>query len=173
MNLGTGGMAMREMSDDNPMGDDEELDMSDVGSDMDDMGDLEDEDLGDLEDEDLGDLEDEDLGDLQEVDLAVLRRVLEEVESGEKTAEEAYEECCGEGTGNVPGLETDLNDLESDLGDLESDVDDLESDEGLEDDRLGLEDDRLGLEDKSYSECMESVKRIANMLTEDPDVFTR
>jgi hypothetical protein len=75
-----------------------------------------------------------------------------------------------QGGSDLPGEE-----LESDLGGLdlddESGLGDALADEGP---GPGLEDEGLGgLEDEgdTYGECLESVQRIASMLTDDPDIF--
>lgn len=104
--------------------------------------------MDDMGMEDEMDMEDE-LEEKVEVDPSLLRQLLSDVEMGEKTADEAYDECCG-------GGEEDLGGMDELGGDDFGGMDDVE--EGL---------GGLG----SYGECMEGVDRIAKMLTEDPDVF--
>jgi hypothetical protein len=119
---------------------DMEMGGDDMGPPMDDMGG---DDMG------MGDEMGDDMGsEMLEVDSTQLRELLDAVEMGEKSADEAYEECCASG-------EEDLGELEDDMGG---------------DDMGGPPmDDMSGLDD--LGECMESVDRIASMLTEDPDVF--
>lgn len=87
-----------------------------------------------------------DLEDDLEDDMSVtcnkdeLQEVLNAVEIGEKSAEEAFSQLCDEG-----GC------MDDDM-DVDMDVD-------------------MDIEDEVYDECMESVSRIASMLTEDPDVL--
>lgn len=167
--MGDGGLA-REAEDDEFMGADEELDM-DAGVDLDNLEDEEELDLGadddlGLGDEDLGDEGLDAEGDMQEVSLTTLRRVLDAVERGEMSADEAYDECCGGGADL--GADEDLGADDLDLG---GDDELMSADEELDlDDDLDLGDEDLG---ESYNECLESVDRIASMLTEDPDIFTR
>ncbi len=127
--------------------------LSDEGDeDFDDEG-LGDEDFGD---EDFGD---EGLGDEDEecsVNKDELRQLLDDVESGEVSADEAFEQLC--------------NSDDLDLGDEGLDdegLDDL-GDEGLDD--LGDEDD---LNEEVYDECMEGIVKIASMLTDDPDIMQK
>lgn len=92
------------------------------------------------ESSDLGpDLEDQ--ANMVEVDREELRKVLSDVEMGEVSADEAYENLCGGCDDGDMGLDSDL-----DMGD-------------------DMDDEMLGEVDF----C--SVNRIANMLTEDPDVM--
>ena len=155
-------------------GDDMDLDVpeglgdEDMDMDMDEEPGLEDDgfDLG-LDDE--GPMEEENLG---EVDLTALRRVLDEVEAGDKTADEAYDECCGEDSGAdmLSGDDLDLgeDDLGGELGD-DMGMDDMDFD--LEDDDgMGMDDELMPESRGVRMEC-ESIDRIANMLTEDPDIF--
>ena len=75
----------------------------------------------------------------------------------DKARDMAWEECCGEGA-------DDLGD--EDLGGM----DDL----GGEDLGGGDLDDEIGGVDEDFDdfgECMEGIKRIANMLTDDPDIM--
>jgi hypothetical protein len=162
MTVSTGGIAAEGFGDEEMMGADEELDLG--GGGLDDVGDLDD----DLGGDDLGglDLGEEDPGaeDLQEVDMNKARRLLDEVESGEKSADQAMEELSG--GGDLPA--DDLGGDELDLGDELAD-----EGPGLEDEGPGLEDEGLDLggDEGSFGECYESVQRIASMLTDDPDIF--
>ena len=148
-----GGVSREALDDEELMGSSEELDMGEPG--LEDIGGEEDLGMGLGDEEGLGD----EGSDLQEVDTTVLRRVLDEVESGQKSADEAYDECCGEGMDM--GAE-DMGGMD-DMGMDDMDMDDMGGEEDLD---LGEEAPM-----QSYSECMENVTRIANMLTEDPDIF--
>ena len=115
---------------------------------------LEDE-LGDgLEDEGLGD----ELGDEEdsvECSKAELQELLSAVEMGETSAEEAFDQLCAggcdeglDGLGDEGGLGDELGGLGDELG------------------GGGLDSPVGGLDP------MESITRIANLLTEDPDIFS-
>lgn len=163
--LGTGavGIGMEAEGEEEFMGADEELDM---GAE-DELEGLEDEGLGDPGlDMDLGDAGGEGESDLKEVDLTVLRSLLDEVERGELTADEAYDQCCGDAEGG------DLGGLADELDGMPSSSSPPRSSGGGEE-LAGLDDDDMDMGRGKFSECMESVQRIANMLTEDPDIFSR
>jgi len=141
-----------------PLGEDEfDLDGGDdLGGDLgNDLGGLGGEDDLDL---DGGSLDDE-LGgdDMVEVDSETLRQILDDVEAGAKSADEAWEACCGN--------------AEEELGDEMGMGDEIGGEPGLDD----LESESMGMGGIA-SECGGvyegvDVNRIASMLTDDPDVF--
>jgi hypothetical protein len=147
MGLGMGAVAG------GPMGEDD-LDMGPPGMDddpMDGMG---------MDDDPMGGMgeEGEEESECVECGKDELRSLLDEVEMGEKSAEEAFDQLCS----------ADMDDMDMD-------------DEGLED-ALGMDDDPMdpmgamaGSGDDhgmgGLGECMESVQRIANLITEDPDIL--
>ena len=61
------------------------------------------------------------------------------------------------------------DDLDDDMGGLDDDMD-LGDPGDLDDDMAGLDDD-VDLDDDPFDECMESIQRIAGMLTDDPDIL--
>jgi hypothetical protein len=109
-----------------------------------------------LEDE-LGDELGEEGDECIECDKGELRELLEAVEMGEMGAEEAFDKLCA---GDEEGLEDELG------GELGGPMDDLGGGGGM-DDLGGGGGGGLGDEFR-----MESVQRIANLLTEDPDIFS-
>lgn len=138
---------MSPQDEEQPMGEDG----LDLGGPPEDLG-------GGLGDDGLGDeLGGDSLGDelsdggMVEVDGETLRQLLDDVEAGAKTADEAYDECCG------GGGEEELGGLDDELG-----GDELES-EGL---GMGAVASECG----GMYEGVD-VNQIANMLTDDPDIF--
>lgn len=116
-----------------------------------------DDDLGGDMDDDLGGDLDDDLegGGTVECSKDELRDLLSEVEMGEKSADEAFDQLCSAGEcGDMDDLEGgDLDDLGGD--DLGGDV--LDGPVG------GL---------SPGDDVLEGVQRIASLLTDDPDIFT-
>lgn len=128
--------------------------MPEEGPPMDDLGG---DDLG-IDDEDMGLEGDDDMGledgldeEMVEVDKATLQDLMQQVADGTMSVEDAMDQCCGMGD---EGL--DMGD-ELDMGD----------DMGGEADMGGL--DMGGGE--APMPPMEDIKRIASMLTDDPDLF--
>ena len=146
MGLGMGSMAsgMGEFSE-------AEDDFGGPDMDMDDAigGVGEDDDLDDMDDmDDMGDDDDETVT----CKKSELRDALERLEQGECTVDECMEELCAAGA--LDADEEDGLDLGDDMDD------DMDMDMGGPD-----------LDDDPFDECMESVKRIAGMLTDDPDIL--
>tara|TARA_R100001244_G_scaffold25113_4_gene25585 strand:+ start:51901 stop:52395 length:495 start_codon:yes stop_codon:yes gene_type:complete len=152
---GMGGIGMGPM---NEMDDDFDLDMGDEGDDDMDLG----GDEGGLDlggDEEMGDMGD-DLGAEEEESVTCTRQEFEDaVMSAVDSAWGALAGGGDEGGLDLGGDE--MGGLEAD-GDAALDLDDTE--EGLDD---------FGGGEEVAGECYgESVNRIANLLTEDPDVFS-
>lgn len=150
--LGTGGMAggMGE-EDDLGMGDEMDMGGDDLGLDVDD------EDAGLDADMDMGD---EMGGEMVEVDKGQLESVMQQVADGTMSVEDAMNECCPEMGGDDLDLGGDM-----DMGD-EMGGDDLGG--GL--DMGGEEEDEAALADGVGMEC-ENIDRIADLITDDPDIF--
>jgi hypothetical protein len=173
MSLGMGGVAegggsiFGEHDDDD--GDIDDMDLSsmrDVGDDPDHGEDFDDLDMGGDEDEDQ-----------VSVSRSELRSLLDEVSSGELSAEEAFQQCCGEGV-ESPMDPMGPEDDDTGMGDM---------DFGGDDDDTGMGD----MDDNPFAEAggscgmgssrdmgrgrgggmWESIDRIASMLTEDPDIL--
>jgi hypothetical protein len=131
-----------------------------------------DDDLGGLDDEMGGD---EDLSDELEDELD------DELgdEGGETVTKTELRDAFENMIDTLFGGDEDLDDLggldglgdeEEDLGGLDGLGDEEEDLGGLDDDMAGLEDD-ADLDDDPFDECMESIQRIAGMLTDDPDIL--
>ena len=137
MAAGMGGAAMgpspEEKMAEGAFGEDD-MDMGPPGMDDMDMDDMDMDDEGELE-------EDESVS----CDKGDLRRILDAVEMGEQSADEAFDELCGEM------------------------MDDMDMDMPMDDMDMGSPD----MDDMSMEEaCMESVQFIASLITDDPDILS-
>lgn len=172
---GTGGVAMGEMmpempEDDLPPIDDVEADVGDLEADM---GGLE-ADVGDLEaDLDMGDELGDELDDVGggSVDLDTLRRVLDdccpdktEMVMSALEAEDGGDDLAGAEMGDDLDMGDDM-DMGDDLGGVEECMEGGLSSAGMPEGH--------NMMPEGEDEFMESrVAEIANLITEDPDIFT-
>ena len=145
------------------------------------MPDYDDMDMGDLDDteEGLDDLggEGDDLDDLGADEEETVTLTKSEFDAAVQDAMDmVWDKCCGDEAGGDLGLGEEPMD---DFGGADDGLD-ADDEGGLDLDDAGLDD--LSDDDENFEECateenegfpMESVNKIANLLTEDPDVFRR